>query len=96
MSSRIHGFVLDRLYPKPDLIILLDAPAELLYARKGEGTPALLERRRQEYLQLKNRIEHFAVVDASQPEDVVAQQVMALIDDFHPAGSRKQMRVPNA
>jgi thymidylate kinase len=96
LSSRIHGFVLDRLYPKPDLIILLDAPAELLYARKGEGTPALLERRRQEYLQLKDRIEHFAVVDASQPEDVVAQQVMALIDDFHPAGSRKQMRVPNA
>lgn len=90
LTSRIHGFVLDRLYPKPDLIILLDAPAELLYARKGEGTPALLERRRQEYLQLRDRIEHFAVVDASQPEDVVAQEVVALIDDFRRARGYEQ------
>lgn len=82
LSRRVHGYVLDRLYPKPDLIILLDAPAELLYARKGEGSPALLESRRQEYLQLKDRVEHFTVVDASQPEEIVAREVMARIDAF--------------
>lgn len=85
LTSRIHGFVLDRLYPKPDLIILLDAPADLLFARKGEGTPALLESRRQEYLQLQDRIEHFAVVDASQTEDAVAEDVIALIESFRQA-----------
>lgn len=96
LTSRIHGFVLDRLYPKPDLIILLDAPAELLYARKGEGTPALLERRRQEYLQLKDRIEHFAVVDASQEEDVVAQEVAALIGDFGQTRGYRPLDARNA
>jgi len=96
LTSRVHGFVLDRLYPKPDLIILLDAPAELLFARKGEGTPALLERRRQEYLQLREKIEHFAVVDASQTEDAVAQEVMALIEGFRQAQGHEQMGVRNA
>lgn len=96
LSSRIHGFVLDRLYPKPDLIILLDAPAELLFARKGEGTPELLERRRQEYLQLRERIDAFAVVDASQDEDVVAQEVAALIERFGQSRGRRRMDTSNA
>lgn len=82
LSSRIHGLALQYLYPKPDLIILLDAPAELLYARKGEGTPALLERRRREYLQLQDKVENFAIVDASQGKDAVTQDVMSLIQSF--------------
>lgn len=88
-TRRVHGFVLDRLYPKPDLIILLDAPAELLYARKGEGTPELLERRRQEYLQLRDRIEHFSIVDASQPLDEVAHDVVTLIEQFKRTNGHK-------
>jgi thymidylate kinase len=49
-SRRLHGFVLSRLYPRPDLVIYLDAPAEILLERKGEGTLDSLERRRREYL----------------------------------------------
>jgi thymidylate kinase len=82
LSRRIHGFVLDRLYPKPDLVILLDAPANILFARKGEGTIALLERRRQEYLSLRDRLEDFAIVDASQPAEEVIRQVTDLIRGF--------------
>lgn len=93
LTSRIHGFILDRLYPKPDLLILLDAPAELLFARKREGTLALLEGRRQEYLQLEDRIEHFAIVDASQDEDEVAREVTALIERFRETRGDKRSRV---
>ena len=46
LGRRIHGFMLKYLYPKPNLIIYLDAPAELLFARKGEGTLKALEHRR--------------------------------------------------
>lgn len=88
LTSRIHGFVLDHLYPKPDLIILLDAPADVLYARKGEGTPALLERRRQEYLQLRQTVEHFAIVDATQEIDAVTGEVAALIQGFRQSSRR--------
>jgi hypothetical protein len=48
LSNRIHGFMLEHVYPKPDLVIYLDAPAEVLFARKGEGTIEALERRRHE------------------------------------------------
>jgi len=83
LANRIHGFMLGRFYPRPDLVICLDAPAEVLFARKGEGTPALLERRRQEYLQLREVVEYFELVDATQSEDEVAGQVTALIQKFY-------------
>src|SRR5207249_8325723 len=75
VGSRIHGFLLERVYPKPDLVIYLDAPAEVLLARKGEGTVELLERRRHDYLEMRHRVKEFAVVDASRPADAVAREV---------------------
>lgn len=83
IARRVHSYMLKHYYPKPDLIICLDAPAEVLFARKGEGTPALLERRRQEYLQLRNVVEHFATVDATQPQAEVIRQVKDLICNFY-------------
>jgi len=80
LARKIHGFMLKKFYPKPDLVIFLDAPATVLFARKGEGSVALLESRRQEYWQQRDRIEHFVVVDASQSEDEVLGQVTKLIE----------------
>jgi thymidylate kinase len=82
LSRRIHGFMLDRVYPKPDLVICLDAPAEVLFARKGEGTLEALESRRQEYLRLRDQFSNFVMVDARESEDKVAQYVAELIGDF--------------
>ncbi|MEW6404343.1 MAG: hypothetical protein AB1649_21295 [Chloroflexota bacterium] len=79
LARRIHGFVLNRFYPNPDLVIFLDAPASVLFARKGEGTLTLLESRRQEYWQQLERVEHCVVVDASQPQDEVLREVIELI-----------------
>ena len=83
LSRRIHGFMLERNYPKPDLVIYLDAPAEVLFARKGEGTLRSLEHRRQEYFQMRTLVKHFAVVDASRPADEVARAVAERISDFY-------------
>lgn len=82
-DRRIHGFMLQCVYPQPDLVILLDAPAEVLFARKHEGTLELLERRRQEYLQLRQVAKHFSIVDASQSEDEVVRQVVQVISNFY-------------
>jgi thymidylate kinase len=83
LSRRIHSYMLERIYPTPDLVIYLEAPAEMLFARKGEGTLETLERQRQNYQQLRGVVKHFAVVDASQPEHVVASDVTALIYDYY-------------
>lgn len=96
LSSRVHGYMLEHLYPRPDLVICLDAPAEVLYNRKGEGSVAAIEKRRQEYLQLRDLVEHFEVIDVTQPEDVVASQVTQLVQDFYRAQSGGGLqKVPN-
>lgn len=82
LSRRLHGFFLSRCYPQPDLVIYLDAPAEVLLARKGEGTLDLLARRRLEYLDLARVMRNFRVVDASRPVDEVTHDVVDLIDAF--------------
>lgn len=83
LTSRIHGFVLERFYPRPDLVICLDAPAEVLFRRKGEGTLELLELRRQEYLKSWEQVTHFVTVDATQSEDDVTREVVELVQDFY-------------
>lgn len=65
--------------PAPDLVILLDAPGELLYARKGEHSAAFLEEQRQGYLKLKPHLRQMVVVDATQNPDVVRRRVITQI-----------------
>lgn len=83
LSERIHGFILDRIFPKPDLVIFLDAPAEVLYARKQEGTVELLEQRRKEYLNFQDKVARFVTVDTTQTVDQVARQVSSIIMEFY-------------
>ena len=93
LARRIHGFVLQHIYPRPDLVIYLDAPAEVLYERKGEGTLVALERRRIEYLQMRDLVKHFVVVDASQPLDEVVRAVTEVIGNFYRDKTSGQLKV---
>jgi thymidylate kinase len=83
-TSRLHGAMLERLYPRPDLVIMLDAPAEVLHGRKGEGTLESLERMRREYRALEPVVERFVLVDATEDEEAVTKAVvdaiMGLVD----------------
>lgn len=67
LEQRLHWWALDRLYPRPDLVIFLDAPGTVLFARKGESTAAELERRRQAFLARADRVPRFVRVDATRP-----------------------------
>jgi thymidylate kinase len=82
LDRRVHGFLLAHVYPKPDLIVYLDAPPELLLARKGEGTLEWLERRRQDYLGLAKHSPHFVTIDASRPLVEVVRDAAEVIESF--------------
>lgn len=82
LARRVHGWLLLKTYPHPDLIVFLDAPAEVLFARKGEGTIASLTRRREEYMALRNEVEDFVVVPATQPLPDVVDQVEGIIRGY--------------
>ena len=81
-TDRLHGRLLDRTYPRPDLVIHLDAPPEVLFARKGEGTLEALARRQAEYVAIAPEFADFVVVDAGQPLDVVRAQVVDVIVEY--------------
>jgi thymidylate kinase len=87
LNRRIHGFLLSSVYPKPRLVVYLDAPAELLFDRKGEGTLEFLERRRQDYLELRAHTRNFVTVDASRPLDEVVRNVAGAIESFASSNS---------
>ncbi|MEA2633981.1 MAG: hypothetical protein QOH92_748 [Chloroflexota bacterium] len=48
-AAWLERFLFGRLMPWPDAVALLDAPGEVLYARKGEHSPDVLEHQRQRY-----------------------------------------------
>lgn len=67
--------------PAPDLVIVLDAPGDVLFARKGEHSAEALERQRQQYLALRDSIAQLVVVDATQDEEQLRRTALALIWD---------------
>jgi thymidylate kinase len=77
---RLHRYLLERLYPRPDLVIFLDAPASVLFARKREGTVESLERRRQSFLKLGEELPNFVRVDATLPLSRVCREVLDHIE----------------
>ena len=56
VHKRIRRWLLDSACPAPDLVVLLDAPGELLYRRKGEHSVEWIEQQRQGYLSLADRV----------------------------------------
>lgn len=77
--SAAHRWTLEHLYPRPDLVVCLDAPAEVLRARKCEDSVEWLEARRQQYLRLADDVPAFALVGVDRPVDEVFSDVLGVI-----------------
>ena len=62
------------IIPRPDLVFVLDAPSDIIYARKQELTIEEIERQRAEFKKLKDKYVNMIVIDTSkQKEDVIAE-----------------------
>jgi thymidylate kinase len=77
--KRLRRTLFESICPTPDLVILLDAPGQLLYDRKHEHTPEWLEQQRRAYLALKDRLPQMRVIDATNQAEDVKREVTALI-----------------
>jgi thymidylate kinase len=76
-KARLRRWILGHAIPRPELVIVLDAPAEVLYARKGEHTVALLDEQRRGYLELARDFRSAEVVDATRSADAVRRDITA-------------------
>jgi thymidylate kinase len=82
-DRRLHRWSLTHVYPRPDLVIYLDAPAEVLFARKGEKDIEELGRRRQVFARQMKQRPNCVVVDGTQPLSKVYADVTACIFRFY-------------
>jgi thymidylate kinase len=79
LHKRLKQWVLRQLCPPPDMVIYLDAPADVLYRRKQEHDPELLEQQRQRYLQLMPHVPQMVSLDAQCTPDQVRRRATNLI-----------------
>lgn len=83
------------LAPSPDLVVLLDAPPEVLWARKKEVPLEEVARQREAYLELARRLPSAVVVDASQAPAKVIQDVIAAMVDHLARRVQKRLPIPD-
>lgn len=76
-GSLLLARLLGKLLPQPDLVFILDAPAEVLQSRKQEVPFEESVRQRTAYRQLKGEYERAYIIDASEPLDKVVASVLA-------------------
>ena len=81
LSDRIHYSMLSHLYPKPDMVFFLDAPPEVLFARKGEASVEYLRSKRETYLNQGKKMNNFFQIDVTQSVDKVFADITRHIDD---------------
>ena len=70
------------LMPKPDLILLLDAPTDVLLARKQEVAAQEIARQREAYLKLVKPLPNGHILDATQPVEAVSAAVRHKIESW--------------
>jgi thymidylate kinase len=74
--KRAYRWIDGHTVPPPDLVLVLDAPGDMMYQRKGEYSPEQLEDWRHHFLALQDRITKLEIVDTSQPKDTVRADVI--------------------
>lgn len=87
------AYFVGRLIPRPHLVILLDAPPEVIQARKQEVSPEETARQREAYLQLVEEMPNGRVVDASKPLGNVIAEVEGIILDYMAARTARSLSI---
>ncbi len=77
--KKFRAFLFNAPCPVPDLVFFLDAPGDVLYARKGEHSPQWIDEQRAKYHALTRILPQMHMIDASQSADNVRKEVTRLI-----------------
>jgi thymidylate kinase len=89
-ALRLRRWLLARAAARPDVTVLLDAPAALMHERKSEFTPDQLEAQRERFLRLRDEVPELVIVDAAGGLEDVRRQVVALAWERY--GARRSTR----
>jgi hypothetical protein len=79
LRTRLRRGLLARALPTPDLMIVLDAPVDVLLSRRQEHPPDAIAAQRLRYAELARTAPNGVVVDASEDAAAVRRTVTALV-----------------
>lgn len=79
LRARLSYFFLERALPDPDVVLVLDCPGEVMFARKREHDVETLEERRGWYLAMAASLPNAVVIDATQPAQRVLEEARAAV-----------------
>ena len=79
--------------PKPDLVIVLDAPADIIHARKRETTLEETTRQREAYLALALQLPNARIVDTSRSPEQTIDDVTDILLDHMAAGVARRLKL---
>jgi len=82
LTDKIHLWILNNIYEKPDLVIFLNAPAQVLFERKAEATIEYIEQKNRLFKRIGNMMPNFIEVDAANSVEKVFNDVRNLILKF--------------
>lgn len=75
--------IIAKVLPEPELVLLLNAPAEVLWSRKQEVAFEEVVRQQEKYLRLAQSLKSAVIIDAAQPlNDVIRDSTDAIISYF--------------
>lgn len=94
LGGRLLGGLALAISPRPDAVLLLDAPGDVMFARKGEDSVEVLEWRRQRYLGLTAVLPELVVLDATAPSAEVGLAAASAIWRRMAAPGRKRTQLP--
>lgn len=81
--------------PGPDLVLVLDAPGAVMYARKGEYNAETLEEWRHSFLALSQRFSQVEIIDSTQDRNAVRIEVIDRIWQRYVSRSRQDSASAN-
>ncbi len=79
VTDRVRRAVLGHALPAPDLLLVLDAPGEVLHARKPEHPADVLDAEMARYRDLAGRLSRAELVDATRTPEAVLDDVVTRI-----------------
>ena len=96
LSDRIHLWFLEHWYPRPDLVLFLDAPIEVLLNRKSECPQDHLQSHRQTLREQARDMDNIVYIDAGQPLERVYEEAREQIIHYmarkYPNGQLSRLR----
>jgi thymidylate kinase len=73
---RVSRWLAGHACPAPDLVLVLSAPGQVMFQRKGAYSAETLEDWRRHFLALQSRVPTLEVIDTARPLDVVVPDVI--------------------